>query len=39
MGPQDIIGILMNAAEKLKIKLDQDAAELIADYTVDGEKL
>ena len=38
LSPQDIIGILMNAAEKLKIKLDQDAAELIADYTVDGRK-
>ena len=38
LGPKDIMGILENAAEKLKIKLEAEAAELISEYTVDGRK-
>ncbi len=38
LGPKDIIGILENAAQKLKIKLEPTAAELISEYTVDGRK-
>lgn len=38
LSPRDILGILTAAAAKLKIKLEQDAAELIAEYTVDGRK-
>lgn len=38
LSPADIKTILHNAAERLKIKLDADAAELIADTTADGRK-
>lgn len=38
LNPKEIKGILMNAAERLHIKLSEDAAELIADTTIDGRK-
>ncbi|MEG0874311.1 MAG: Lon family ATP-dependent protease [Clostridiales bacterium] len=38
LSPKDIKGILVNAAEKLKIKLEDNAADLIADSTADGRK-
>lgn len=38
LSPKDILGILEGAAEKLQITLHKNAAELIAEYTVDGRK-
>lgn len=38
LNPKDIIGIVENAADKLGIKLEKAAAELISEYTVDGRK-
>ena len=38
LSPEDIVTILHDAAGRLGIRLDDDAAELIAEYTVDGRK-
>ena len=38
LSPEDIVAILHDAAGRLGIRLDDDAAELIAEYTVDGRK-
>ncbi|MGM9567449.1 MAG: Lon family ATP-dependent protease [Clostridia bacterium] len=38
LSPEHIVAILHDAAARLGIKLEEDAAELIAEYTVDGRK-
>ncbi|MGN0963267.1 MAG: Lon family ATP-dependent protease, partial [Clostridia bacterium] len=38
LSPEDIVAILHDAAGRLGIRMDDDAAELIAEYTVDGRK-
>ena len=38
LSPEDIVVILHDAAARLGIKLEEEAAELIAEYTVDGRK-
>lgn len=36
--PDQIVTIVLNAAAKLKVSLDKEAADLIAEYTIEGRK-
>ncbi len=38
LSPEDVVSILHDAAARLGIKVEDDAANLIAEYTVDGRK-
>jgi len=38
LAPEDIQGIVLDAAEKLKVKLSAEIAELVSHYTVEGRK-
>lgn len=38
LGKKDIQQIVLNAAKKLKITMDEDVPEIISDYTIEGRK-
>ena len=38
LSPDHIISIVKDAAARLKVKIDDDAAKLISEYTIDGRK-